>query len=1128
MHSFREKQEIDFEALCSGGVFGIFGPTGSGKSSILDAMTLALYGKVERASNNTQGIMNHAENQLSVSFTFELANAKSTKRYRIERKFKRTDDIRIKTSICRLMEEGDETVVLADKANEVNEKIHELLGLTIDDFTRAVVLPQGKFAEFLSLKGSERRQMLQRIFHLEKYGDVLTKKLKLRLQTSKATYNELSAEQTGLGDASKEAVEQAKEAVNERIKHLEQVEKEHEHFTQAYDEQQQIWQWLNEQQLLLQKQETYQKQKEDFQKIEKQLIDAEEAERLKPYAEAVKELTKEQSTYEAETNELTAKVEITKKQFEEKKQAFEHIRQERAQQEPVLMKRREKLHQFKDISEELKNDEQLVTSLQRECKSLQSSFEQTKTEIRKIEDILTRALEKQAQLKKELKETSVRVEEREKLQTALQKKQQINQLNTQVSEIHQSIQKKNDQLQSLSKQWIEIDEKKRVLEKQLVEKYFALNRLFELVSERHREMERFGQWLKIQIKTVRANIEKVRTHEVAKQLAKDLIEGEACPVCGSTDHPAPQISSSAEELSKWQKKLDTLENDLDSVMKEEQHIRTLKLKLEDLSETIVKEQIILQEVRDVTAATIEPLIHYDALSENESIEHVFKQFVTETKALQQDFLSIKGKLTNIHEEIRRLQEIKLQQEPLAHSIETEVKELEEKQQWLYEQLEEEKKNWIAAFEDVPIDEVEDKLERLKQKEELVEQLTERIEKSVAFIEEKERLKQVLKEQEYKTSNELSAKTAELKAKQQSVQEKEKRFKEENINIHTLHEELIRVEHTLKHYQQQEQSAYEEWQQLSNQLHDLQRKWYTAKKQWEDSQKKLEKAEVRWHEEKQSSKFEQIEEALMAVLPAEEKQRLKEKVTVYQEAVKEIETALQNVTEKLNGRTITKEQWEQLQTKKREMKERLNNAIAEKGAAQTQLTTILNKHERFMEIEEEKHHLERHIEQLNQLQSIFKGNSFVEYIAEEQLEQVSFDASERLGQLTRRRYAIEVDSQGGFIIRDDANGGVKRPVTTLSGGETFMTSLALALSLSAQIQLRGQYPLQFFFLDEGFGTLDSDLLDTVVSALEKLHSNNLSVGVISHVQELRARLPKRLIVEQAEPSGRGTRVKIETI
>src|SRR6185437_12177676 len=108
-----------------------------------------------------------------------------------------------------------------------------------------------------------------------------------------------------------------------------------------------------------------------------------------------------------------------------------------------------------------------------------------------------------------------------------------------------------------------------------------------------------------------------------------------------------------------------------------------------------------------------------------------------------------------------------------------------------------------------------------------------------------------------------------------------------------------------------------------------------------------------------------------------------------------------------------------------------------------------------------------------------------------LVQVCRAASERLGFLTKRRYALEVDSAGGFVIRDDANGGIRRPVSTLSGGETFLASLALALALSGQIQLRGKYPLQFFFLDEGFGTLDPDLLEVVVSALESLRLQKLA-------------------------------------
>ena len=93
----------------------------------------------------------------------------------------------MKSASSRLIEIEDETYVLADKTNDVNQQVQELLGLTIDDFTRAVVLPQGKFAEFLSLKGTERRQMLQRLFNLEQYGDQLSKKIRYQVQQLKQT-----------------------------------------------------------------------------------------------------------------------------------------------------------------------------------------------------------------------------------------------------------------------------------------------------------------------------------------------------------------------------------------------------------------------------------------------------------------------------------------------------------------------------------------------------------------------------------------------------------------------------------------------------------------------------------------------------------------------------------------------------------------------------------------------------------------------------------------------------------------------------------------------------------------------------------------------------------------------------
>ncbi|WP_036723906.1 AAA family ATPase, partial [Paenibacillus forsythiae] len=219
LQSYRESQEIDFVSLCETGLFGIFGPTGSGKSSLLDAITLAMYGKVERAVNGTQGIMNHSEDTLAVAFTFELASSHGASRYRVERRFKRTGEQSVSNTVSRFIELGpDGEKVIADKLAEVTRCVEGKIGLKMDDFTRAVVLPQGKFAEFLSLRGVDRRQMLQRLFHLEQYGDQLALKLSRRVKENEAALRALEAEQQGLGSAGAEDVRAAEERLAEAVR----------------------------------------------------------------------------------------------------------------------------------------------------------------------------------------------------------------------------------------------------------------------------------------------------------------------------------------------------------------------------------------------------------------------------------------------------------------------------------------------------------------------------------------------------------------------------------------------------------------------------------------------------------------------------------------------------------------------------------------------------------------------------------------------------------------------------------------------------------------------------------------------------------------------------------------------
>ncbi len=147
-----------------------------------------------------------------------------------------------------------------------------------------------------------------------------------------------------------------------------------------------------------------------------------------------------------------------------------------------------------------------------------------------------------------------------------------------------------------------------------------------------------------------------------------------------------------------------------------------------------------------------------------------------------------------------------------------------------------------------------------------------------------------------------------------------------------------------------------------------------------------------------------------------------------------------------------------------------------------------------------------------LKKLLEGNKFMEFVAEEYLTSVAQNASGRLLSLTNGQYFLRYDS--GFFVGDNLHGGALRGVNTLSGGETFLVSLSLALSLSQEICTRNLRSSEFFFLDEGFGTLDARLVDTVMDSLEKLRGDRFSIGIISHVEELKHRINRKLTVKKA--------------
>ncbi len=190
------------------------------------------------------------------------------------------------------------------------------------------------------------------------------------------------------------------------------------------------------------------------------------------------------------------------------------------------------------------------------------------------------------------------------------------------------------------------------------------------------------------------------------------------------------------------------------------------------------------------------------------------------------------------------------------------------------------------------------------------------------------------------------------------------------------------------------------------------------------------------------------------------------------------------------------------------KDEINRRIA---AYETELKHLQALRERYKAFEKELTAKEKQRDLCDELRSLLRNNRFLEFIAAEYLQEICLSASKTLLQLTGGRYFLKYEKE--FKVGDNLDGGNLRAVKTLSGGETFLVSLSLALSLSGAICQKSLRPIEFFFLDEGFGTLDERLVDTVMDVLGKL-SKNFAVGLISHVEELKHRIDNKILVTGA--------------
>ena len=1160
LNSFIDKQVVEFDKLTERGLFGIFGPTGSGKSTILDGITLALYGDIARKSSN---YINTNCDGVYVSYEFQITG-NEVKRYRVDREFKRDNKsggIRNKSSKIIDITGGVENV-LEEKAKAVTSKCEEIIGLKLDDFMRTVVLPQGKFSEFLKLEGKERRNMLERLFNLRKYGDDLSSKLSLEIRKEKDKMNVLEGQLKGYEGVSEEALKAKEEEINEINLSIKSKEELLNKIKKEFEEAEKVW---NTQKELYDKrieEESLVSRSEEIKSFKERVEISNKADKVIVFINNLEEILKEINKEDLKFNELNKKLEELTNLREENKLKFEEVSKKKEEKLPDLRLKKEKLlesQKERDILFQIKAD---GVKLKEACKKIFEDRSKCDTKLNSIE-------ENEKRLNEELKEKEERKEElfvheefKNKINSGLFILSSYEGLDKQFNEIKseeielkkyiknltedkeksekdlkvkiESLSKTRDKLESLLKKTP--GDSNSILEKQIklgeyrekLNKYKEIkNSLEESLKSKNNFEEKLKAFenqkllLEKEVRELKEYINKVKVEELAHKLRENLVDGECCPVCGSTHHELNKVEKiNLEESNEKTTLLESKEEKLKELILE---FSKIEATLEYENKKIEELNISIEEVGEVNEERLKSLEE-----EFNTLKEKVEEFTLKKENLEKDLEKLKEEKNNLENIFNKAEVILCEKIVREKEIASKIKELDKELKLKNSELNSIKNE--LKIEDIKL---ENELILKKEKEKNL------LEKEIRILrtqlEESNKIKDELREKRDALKEDYLSQKSLLDGKVEVYREKERMIKGslkglidealpiEKIDIKGLLEDLqLEIDYIEKAYL----NLSEEKEKLEKAFNNMNQEVAVTKERVNSLNLRKENEEKKVNLALEEEGFKTILEVKEGILSKDEKEKLKTLIEEYDNNLIKVRANIELLIKKLNGKSLTEEEWTRVLQEKNNTEKELKEVEELKIRLVTENESIKKKLEEQRDILHIKAKQEHKLALLSDLEKLFKGKKFVEFIAANQLKYISIEASKKLKDITNGVYGLEVDENGKFIIRDYKNGGAKRDASTLSGGETFLASLALALSLSSQIQLKGTAPLELFFLDEGFGTLDDNLLDVVMSSLERLHHERLSVGIISHVESIKNRVPVKLILTPAEAGIGGSKVKIE--
>ncbi|MEN5195641.1 AAA family ATPase [Sphingobacterium faecium] len=995
LYSYQTKQEIDFTSLTSAGLFGIFGKVGSGKSSILEAITFALFANTNRLNSNNRAynMMNLNANLLRIEFHFI---GKENKKYAFEASWRRNGKQfdKVTTPIRKAyVFDGEEKIPLESTDAET------ILGISYKNFNRTVIVPQGQFKEFLELKGAERSSMMKELFNLDHY-DLFYKVAALNKETDLKLQHLSGAVQT-LEDYTEESIADLLTQLEKEELDLLDVTKKHQLLEQHHQK-----------------------------LLEVQQLHLEIAKKKAVFAQ----LSIEQVHIET----LKTQIQL----FQKVERIFKNILDSVA----------------RELSEESKLQED-VNSAQLQLNTVQGALIHANSRYKLVEGDFNL-----------LDHKKLEVEDLKNIVQVLQLQGDISKDNDRLAkgklvlhDVEQEIQKKQVFIQEKQHDIIKLKEK-RISGSLLVaiHAWYTKHELFiksqsELQVElltRKKELQaillQFEQqdldpsnWNeKLNDQEIKANqrLEMIQSDEnkaqVQQQLASyshALTAGEACPLCGSEHHPhIMQTEDLSSLLNSLQSEKSNVIAELVQIQKQKQRFIQLAAQLSNLQKDV---DLNTAKLDTIAIDLSDHLKQFTWTTFQPNDRQAFDQWQLEAVTIEQNCTVAESNLSLLQDELNELKAKKEKYNQVLTNIAVSKSAIEGRaasHQQLIKRLN------LPDFQLMPISDIENTIAQ-----------------SVQSI--------IDTEQEFKNlSDEINRLNIAIATQSTHTTSLQQQLNTTRLKIESYQKsiaELLQV-HGFE--------STEAIQQILQQQYDL---------------------------ENEESRIKQFEEQFAIV-----------------------KTAIRQLEDRIKQEAVDISQLDTVSQELQLTKDVKDKLIGQLQSLKDQLIISKKKYAEKVQLQSE---LDKHIlrsKNLNILSNLFKGNGFVDYISTQYLEDLCQIANQRFERLTRGHLKLMINADNDFEVIDHLNGGKTRSVRTLSGGQFFQASLCLALALAESTRSLNRNEKNFFFIDEGFGTQDTDSVNLIFETLNALHKENRIVGIISHVDELQERIPASIKIVKDEERG----------